>query len=112
MKKIKINEGKANKLFNINESNNNESNMDFDDNILISNETFPEPIFDDSDDSDDDETEFYDELNNLIKDGIHTFKLIGELLEDHPYAINNSEKVKKYLDKINAISENIEEFYD
>ena len=61
---------------------------------------------------DDDETNFYEELNRLTTEGALAFKSIKQLYAEHPYALDNSERLKKDIEKIEVILQDIEKIFE
>lgn len=68
-------------------------------------------IFDDNDDNFGEE-EFYEIMHKLTSEGAATFNNIKDLFAEHPYAVHNSEKLQKYLQKIEIITQNLENLYN
>ena len=61
---------------------------------------------------DDDETNFYEEINRLTTEGALAFKSIKQLYAEHPYALDNSERLKKDIEKIEVILQDIEKIFE
>lgn len=106
MKRIIINEtqmkGKLRRKNNFMRSDENEGNV-----VNIDNFNW-----DNIEDSDDNEEEFYEELKRLSNEGSLAFQSIKNLYNEHPYALNNSERLKSNLDKIENIIKVIETMYE
>lgn len=61
---------------------------------------------------DDDESGFYEELHRLTTEGALAFKSIKQLYAEHPYALDNSERLKKDIEKIEVILQDIEKIFE
>ncbi len=61
---------------------------------------------------DDDESGFYEELHRLTTEGALAFQAIKGLYTEHPYALNNEERFKKDIEKIEIILKDIENLYE
>ena len=107
---------------------NKQNNMDMED---IISDNFENPIFkrlrdnqndldygnlnsiidvDGWDEMDDDEVkeEFFNNFASLLGEGAETFDTIKKLCTEHPYALNNTERLKFKLEKIETILQDIE----
>lgn len=114
MKKIVINESQKKRLFEDANVNN------IDDNFEISPEDLsyfgvdfskhPGLINGEYDDSEDEE-DFLNNTLELLGNGAQAFDNLKNYYIEHPYAINNAEKLKTKLETIEKIIEKIEDLY-
>lgn len=61
---------------------------------------------------DDDESGFYEELHRLTTEGALAFQTIKRLYTEHSYALNNEERLKKDIEKIEVILQDIEKIFE